>query len=120
MLAIAGVPPGWASATFALGAFVLGTVVQEFWRGVRARQAMLHESAPRALGRLVNKNRRRYCGYIIHVGVVDLRTGDLLWMNSEYREGSTNLRDPNDAAKMVNAVFDWYPGIEQYRAAYLR
>lgn len=56
----------------------------------------------------------------IHVGVVDLRTGDLLWMNSEYREGSTNLRDPDDAAKMVNAVFDWYPGIEKYRAAYLR
>ena len=56
----------------------------------------------------------------IHVGVVDLRTGDLLWMNSEYREGSTNLRDPNDAAKMVTAVFGWYPGIEKYRAAYLR
>ena len=56
----------------------------------------------------------------IHVGVVDLRTGDLLWMNSEYREGSTNLRDPNDAAKMVNAVFDWYPGIEKYRAAYVK
>ncbi len=56
----------------------------------------------------------------IHVGVVDLRTGDLLWMNSEYRKGSTNLRDPNDAAKMIDAVFEWYPGIEKYRAAYLR
>jgi len=56
----------------------------------------------------------------IQVGVVDLRTGDLLWVNSEYREGSTNLRDPDDAAKMVNAVFDWYPGIEKYRAAYLK
>ncbi len=56
----------------------------------------------------------------IRVGVVDLRSGDLLWMNSEYREGSTNLRDPNDAAKMVDAVFDWYPGIEKYRAAYLK
>jgi len=40
--------------------------VQEFWRGVRARQAMLRESAPRALSRLVGKNRRRYGGYIIH------------------------------------------------------
>lgn len=56
----------------------------------------------------------------IRVGVVDLRTGDLLWMNSEYREGSTNLRDPDDAAKMVNAVFAWYPGIEKYRAAYVK
>jgi hypothetical protein len=52
--------------------------------------------------------------------VVDLRTGDLLWVNSEYRDGSTNLRDPSDAAKMVDAVFDWYPGIEKYRAAYVK
>ncbi|BAU49130.1 hypothetical protein SVA_2582 [Sulfurifustis variabilis] len=56
----------------------------------------------------------------IHIGMVDLRTGDLLWMNSEYREGSTNLRDPGDAAKMVNEIFEWYPGIEKYRAAYVR
>lgn len=56
----------------------------------------------------------------VHVGMVDLRTGDLLWMNREYREGSTNLRDPEDAAKMVNEIFEWYPGIEKYRAAYAR
>jgi cytochrome c-type biogenesis protein CcmF len=72
---LAGVPAGWALVTFGLGAFVLGTVGQEFWRGVRARQAMLHEAAPRALSRLVGKNRRRYGGYIIHVGVVFVFVG---------------------------------------------
>ncbi len=56
----------------------------------------------------------------IHVGMVDLRTGDLLWMNSNYRTDSTNLRDPEDAAKMVNAIFEWYPGIESYRNAYAK
>jgi len=55
----------------------------------------------------------------IHVGVVDLRTGDLLWMNSNYREGSSNLRDPDDASKMVSTIFKWYPGIERYRRAYV-
>jgi cytochrome c-type biogenesis protein CcmF len=74
-LAAAGVPAGAASLTFALGCFVLATVAQEFWRGVRARQAMLHESAPRALGRLVGKNRRRYGGYLVHVGVVSIFVG---------------------------------------------
>jgi cytochrome c-type biogenesis protein CcmF len=69
-LAVLGMPLGGALATFAIGVFVLGTVVQEFWRGMRARQAMLHESAPRAVVRLVEKNRRRYGGYLIHVGVV--------------------------------------------------
>jgi hypothetical protein len=56
----------------------------------------------------------------IHVGVVDLKTGDLLWMNSNTRDGSTNLRDPDDAAKMVKTIFEWYPGIESYRRVYLR
>src|SRR5438477_1035415 len=74
-LGVAGVPPGYAYLTFVLGCFALGTVGQEFWRGVRARQAMLHESAPRALSRLVGKNRRRYGGYIIHVGVVAVFVG---------------------------------------------
>jgi cytochrome c-type biogenesis protein CcmF len=75
VLALAGMPLGYAHATFALSCFVLATVGQEFWRGVRARQAMLHESAPRALGRLVEKNRRRYGGYIIHVGIVSIFVG---------------------------------------------
>jgi len=74
-LAVARVPFGWAFATFALSVFVLGTVAQEFWRGVRARQAMLHERAPRALVRLVGKNRRRYGGYLVHVGVVAIFVG---------------------------------------------
>jgi len=74
LLAI-GVPPGAAALTFVLGAFVLGTIVQEFWRGMRARQALLHEPAPRALARIVGKNRRRYGGYIVHVGIVSMFVG---------------------------------------------
>jgi cytochrome c-type biogenesis protein CcmF len=74
-LRLGGVPFGGAHLTFALSAFVLATVVQEFWRGVRARQAMLRESAPRALSRLVGKNRRRYGGYVIHVGIVAIFVG---------------------------------------------
>src|SRR5207302_1828971 len=38
-LGLAGVPLGYAHSTLALGVFVLGTIVQEFWRGMRARQA---------------------------------------------------------------------------------
>ena len=41
-----------------------------FWRGMRARQVMMGESAPLALWRLTAKNRRRYGGYIVHLGVV--------------------------------------------------
>jgi cytochrome c-type biogenesis protein CcmF len=54
----------------ALAGFVLGTVVQEFYRGVRARMRMHGESPPLALARLVARNRRRYGGYIVHVGLI--------------------------------------------------
>ncbi|HZY58325.1 MAG TPA: cytochrome c-type biogenesis CcmF C-terminal domain-containing protein, partial [Candidatus Binataceae bacterium] len=62
---------GWYVLTgFSLAAFVLGTVIVEFERGVMARGRMVHESPPRALVNLVAKNNRRYGGYIIHIGVV--------------------------------------------------
>jgi cytochrome c-type biogenesis protein CcmF len=62
---------GWYVLTgFSLAAFVLGTVIVEFERGVLARGRMVHEPPPRALVNLVAKNNRRYGGYIVHIGVV--------------------------------------------------
>jgi cytochrome c-type biogenesis protein CcmF len=54
---------------------VLAVVGQEFWRGVRARQAMSHDSVPRALVSLVRRNRRRYGGYLVHAGIAVLFVG---------------------------------------------
>lgn len=56
----------------------------------------------------------------VHIGVIDLKTGDLLWMNSEYREGASNLREYDDVEDLIAEIFKWYPGIEQYRQAYAR
>jgi cytochrome c-type biogenesis protein CcmF len=57
---------------YTLAGFVLGTIFQEFQKGVRARHRMYGESFPVALFRLVVRNRRRYGGYIVHVGIVVL------------------------------------------------
>jgi len=54
---------------FVFGAFVVGTIAQEFYRGVRARTRMANEVPPVALVHLVRRNRRRYGGYIVHLGV---------------------------------------------------
>jgi cytochrome c-type biogenesis protein CcmF len=62
----------WALVAFVLGAFVLATVIQEFWRGIRARHRQYGEAYPLAAVRLVGRNRRRYGGYIVHVGMVVL------------------------------------------------
>ena len=64
-----GIREWYVLTGFSLAAFVLGTVLVEFERGVMARGRMVHEKPPRALVNLVAKNNRRYGGYIVHVGV---------------------------------------------------
>jgi cytochrome c-type biogenesis protein CcmF len=65
----------FAIAMFCAAAFVFGSIGQEFFRGARARRAMAGESPPRALLALVRRNRRRYGGYIVHLGIAVLFVG---------------------------------------------
>jgi cytochrome c-type biogenesis protein CcmF len=65
----------FAIAMFCCAGFVFGSVGQEFFRGARARRAMAGESPPRALLALVRRNRRRYGGYIVHLGIAVLFVG---------------------------------------------
>ena len=60
---------------FCFVSFVLAVVAQEFWRGASARRTMTGESWPRALARLTGRNRRRYGGYLVHVGIAVLFLG---------------------------------------------
>lgn len=55
--------------SFALCAFVTGTVFTEFTRGTLVR-AKRGENFLLAFTRLVSRNKRRYGGYIVHIGVV--------------------------------------------------
>jgi cytochrome c-type biogenesis protein CcmF len=59
---------------FWLCAFVLLVTVYEFWRGARARQTR-GENFLLAFWRLVARNRRRYGGYVIHIGVILIAVG---------------------------------------------
>jgi len=55
---------------------IVGVVtLYEFWRGALARHRTRDESLPVALWRLAGRNRRRYGGYIIHLGVVLMALG---------------------------------------------
>jgi cytochrome c-type biogenesis protein CcmF len=61
----------WASGIcFALSAFVVGTISQEFWRGARVRQRATGTDVFTALVGLVGRNKRRYGGYVVHLGMV--------------------------------------------------
>jgi cytochrome c-type biogenesis protein CcmF len=66
----------WLTLVFFFsGVFVLVTVYNEYSKGTKARMAMVQENAPEALYHLVQRNRRRYGGYIIHAGVAILFIG---------------------------------------------
>ncbi len=66
----------WTSGIcFALSGFVVGTVTQEFWRGSRVRQRATGTDLFTALVGLVGRNKRRYGGYIVHLGIVLLFLG---------------------------------------------
>jgi cytochrome c-type biogenesis protein CcmF len=66
----------WAAILgFWLCAFVGAVTLYEFWRGTLARHRRSGESLPVAFWRLLGRNRRRYGGYIIHLGVVLMAIG---------------------------------------------
>jgi cytochrome c-type biogenesis protein CcmF len=65
----------WALALFAFAAFALTGLGQEFWRGASARRKLDGGSLPGALVAVVSRNRRRYGGYVVHVGVAVLLIG---------------------------------------------
>ncbi len=65
----------WAVLLFAFAAFALVALAQEFGRAASARRSLSGEPVPTALGRAVVRNRRRYGGYIVHVGIAILLIG---------------------------------------------
>jgi cytochrome c-type biogenesis protein CcmF len=70
ILLVAGMRDFWPLTTVTLGAFVTGTVVQEFARGARARHRQYGEPTIWAVVQLLARNRRRYGGYVVHLGIV--------------------------------------------------
>ena len=74
-LIVAGIRHPAALLGFWLSAFVTAVTLYEFWRGALARHRKSGESLPLALWRLAGRNRRRYGGYLIHLGVVLMAIG---------------------------------------------
>ena len=64
-----------AAATVIAGVFVTACVVGEFARGTRVRHALGGVSWPGAFVGMVGRNRRRYGGYLVHLGIVVLFIG---------------------------------------------
>jgi cytochrome c-type biogenesis protein CcmF len=75
LLVVLGIRHWIALLYFFSAVFVIATVYFEFSRGTQARMAMIRESAPAAFFNLVQRNKRRYGGFIIHTGMAVLMVG---------------------------------------------
>ena len=82
----------WVSGLcFALCAFVCGTIGQEFVRGAVVRREATGTDLFTALVGLVARSRRRYGGYVVHVGIVLMFLG---FAGSGYKLDSQILLRP--------------------------
>jgi cytochrome c-type biogenesis protein CcmF len=87
-----------ALVMFCCAAFVLGSLGQEFWRGTRARMSVAGELAPVALFGLVRRNRRRYGGYVVHLGMAVLFVG--VAASSSFQHASELSLSPGQSTKV--------------------
>ena len=112
-----GVRDFYATVALSLAGFVAGTIVQEFYRGVRARRRMHGESIPLAFGRLIGRNRRRYGGYIVHVAVLIYFVA---FAGMAFKREQEATLKPGDSAEMTSPFGHRYRfthmGISQYEA----
>ena len=114
-LLVGGMRDGYAIMAMALGGFVCGTVVQEFARGTRARHRQYGEGYALALARLVGRNRRRYGGYIVHIGIVVLFVA---FAGMAFKTETEATLRPGESAS-IKSPYGWtysftHLGISQY------
>jgi cytochrome c-type biogenesis protein CcmF len=75
VLVLSGIRDPLALIGLAACAFVVASIILEFWSGVHLRRLHRRESVPVALTRLVRHNNRRYGGYVVHLAIVLIGIG---------------------------------------------
>ncbi|MFQ6113981.1 MAG: heme lyase CcmF/NrfE family subunit, partial [bacterium] len=70
-----GVRTFYPMVAFTLAVFVITTILLEFFRGTMARSHIAGQNFLQAFWDLIMRNKRRYGGYIVHIGVVMIFVG---------------------------------------------
>jgi len=91
--------------------FSLTLTLFEFWKGVRARIRRHGEMPLAALSHLIARNRRRYGGYIIHIGVLIMAFGIIA---TELYQQETQIRLLRDESVTVGDYTMTFKGIDRY------
>jgi cytochrome c-type biogenesis protein CcmF len=117
LLLAAGIRDFYAATALALAGFVAGTILQEFYRGVRARRRMHGESVLLAFSRLIARNRRRYGGYLVHAGILIYFAA---FAGMAFRQQMEATLRPGESVELVSPFGHVYKfthmGISQFEA----
>lgn len=112
-LAVAGVRQGAVLLSLGIVAFVATAHLQEFARGWKAQRLRDHGPVE-ALVLLVERNRRRYGGYLIHLGVITMALG--IVVSSVYQSEYDFTVAPNEPFIVEDYVLR-YTGLQTGRDA---
>src|SRR6266581_150705 len=91
LVTLAGVRDIYAIVAFSLGVFVIATTVMEFFWGARARQKVTGQKFGPALVSLVDRNKRRYGGFVVHLGFILILIG-VTGSSAFKQEGTASLK----------------------------
>lgn len=72
---VLGIHVTFAVVAFSACAFVIATLLLEFYRGTRAKRLLTRRHYPVCLAELVWGNKPRYGGYVIHLGIILMAMG---------------------------------------------
>jgi cytochrome c-type biogenesis protein CcmF len=105
-----GVTAAYAVITFTICVFVMAATLQDIIKGALVRRSMTGESLGLSLGRLLMRNRRRYGGYVVHIGVVMMMVG--IAGSNVYNEEFTRTVKPGQSIRVSGYDLTYY-GLQQ-------
>lgn len=108
----------WAFALFVFSAFALTGLAQEFWRGAAARRKLAGGSMPAALVGVVSRNRRRYGGYIVHIGIAVILIG--IAASSSFQTNRDVTLRPGESAEVDGRTVTYVKPTVAVNAEYLQ
>lgn len=113
---VVGVRDFWTLLTLVLAVLSVALLVGEFWRPAQARRKAHSEGWGGATLNLMMKNRRRYGGYFVHLGIIIIAVG--IALSSTYRaerEVTLGVGDAVTFAGYTVGLDSLYAGREPHR-----
>ncbi len=108
-LFVLGVRSLYPLMSFTLAVFVVITIVMEFYRGAVARARTSGRNFLAALWDLITRNKRRYGGYIVHIGVVMIFVG--ITGSSAFQKEKAAFMKPGDSIQIADYTLH-YTGLQ--------